>query len=104
MIGFITTQEQAEAVNSAIAKAQTDRGLPVCWLVGSYFIYSGEHEGKTFIPCNELIMNTPLIGNPPKTPMDFPEFAQIISTLGGLESRINIDPQDTSPPIQPEDI
>jgi hypothetical protein len=102
MIGFITTQEEAEAVNSAIAEAQTSRGFAVSWLAGSFPIYHGEHEGKSFIPCNEIIMSTPLMGNPPQTPRDFPEFAKIINSLGGLDARIDLDPESISLPLEAE--
>jgi hypothetical protein len=98
MIGFVTTQAQAQAANDAVAQAQIDRGLPVFWLVGSSPIYSGGHAGKTFIPCDDALLNTPLIGNPPATPQDFPEFAQIITTLGGLDARVEIDAQDLIDP------
>jgi len=91
MIGYITTQEQAEAVNAAIAKAQTDRGFPVFWLAGSIPIQSGEHAGMHVIPCDDSLLTTPLIGNPPQTPVDFPEFATIIDAIGGLEARIELD-------------
>jgi len=91
MTGYITTQEQAEEINAAIAKAQTDRGFPVFWLVGSILIQSGEHAGMHFIPCDDSLLSTPLIGNPPQTPVDFPEFQVIIGTLGGLESRVDFD-------------
>ena len=94
MIGFVTTQEQSQAINDAVAQAQIDRWLPVFWLVGSSPIYSGGHAGKTFIPCDDALLNTPLIGNPPATPQDFPEFAQIITTLGGLDARVEIDAKD----------
>jgi hypothetical protein len=91
MIGYITTQEQAEDINAAIAKAQTDRGFPVFWLAGSIPIQSGEHTGLHFIPCDDSLLATPLIGNPPQTPVDFPEFVTIIDAIGGLEARIDID-------------
>ena len=90
MIGYITTQEQAEEINAAIAKAQTDRGFPVFWLAGSILIQSGEHAGMHFIPCDDSLLSTPLIGNPPQTPVDFPEFATIIESMGGLDARIDI--------------
>jgi hypothetical protein len=90
MIGYITTQTQAEAINAAIAKAQTSRGFPVFWLAGSIPIQSGIHAGECFIPCDDSLLSTPLIGNPPQTPVDFPEFQTIIETLGGLEARIDL--------------
>ncbi len=94
MIGYITTQEQAEEINAAVAKAQTDRGFPVFWLAGSIPIQSGEHAGMHFIPCDDSLLATPLIGNPPQTPVDFPEFQTIIATLGGLDARIDIPASD----------
>ena len=94
MIGFATTQEQAKAVNDAVAKAQIDRGLPVFWLPGSYPIFGGECAGKTFIPCDDAILNTPLLGSPVMTPKDFPEFSQIITALGGLDARVEIATED----------
>ena len=98
MIGYITTQTQAEEINAAIAKAQTDRGFPVFWLAGSIPIQSGEHAGMHFIPCDDSLLATPLIGNPPQTPVDFPEFPQLLAILGGLDARVNIDPATIIPP------
>ena len=98
MIGFVTTQEQAQAVNDAVARAQVDRGLPVFWLPGASPVFSGEHVSKTFIPCDDSVLNTPLLGSPVITPQDFPEFAQIISALGGLDARVEITPEDITAP------
>ena len=94
MIGYVTTQEQAEAINDVIAEAQTNRGLPVFWLAGINPIYSGEHAGSYFVQCDDEILTTPLIGNPPQTPQDFPEFATIIDMMGGLEARVDIPISD----------
>ena len=91
MIGFIVTPEQADAANAAIAEAQTSRGMPVFWLAGSYPIYSGEHAGSCFVPCDDATLSTPLIGHPPQTPQDCPEFTTIIESMGGLDARIDID-------------
>jgi len=101
MIGFVVTPEQAEAANAAIAEAQTSRGMPVFWLAGSYPIYTGEHAGECFIPCDDATLATPLIGHPPQTPQDFPEFFQIIDALGGLEARVEIDPAIITSPNSP---
>jgi hypothetical protein len=99
MIGFVTTQEQAEAANAAIAKAQTDRGLPVFWLAGSVLIQRGEHAGMHLIPCDDGMLSTPLIGNPPQTPADYPEFATIIASMGGLDARIDLSTDAIIQPI-----
>jgi hypothetical protein len=92
MIGFIATPEIAQAVNDAVASAQTSRSLPVYWLPGAYPIYSGPHTGLAFIPADDAILCTPLRGDPPMTPRDFPEFDQLVAALGGLDARIDIDP------------
>ena len=98
MIGFVVTQEQAATANAAIAEAQTSRGLPVFWLAGSSPIYSGAHAGSYFVPCDDQTLTTPLIGNPPQTPQDFPEFSAIIESMGGLDARTDIPAADITPP------
>ena len=98
MIGFITTPETSAAVTQAIRDAQTSRNLPVFWSLIGMPIYSGEHAGMHFIPADDAVLATPLRGNPIQTPQDFPEFAQIISTLGGLDARVKIDAQDLIDP------
>lgn len=102
MIGFVTTQAQAEASNNEVAQAQISRGMPVFWLPGMYQIYSGSHTGSYFIPCDDIVMNTPLIGNPPQTPMDFPEALVVIDNLGGLAARVDIPESDIIDPNAPE--
>ena len=97
MIGFAVTQEQAKAANDAAALAQESRGLPVFWLPGQYPIVAGIYDGLVFVPCDDQILETPLRGNPPLTPADFPEFAQIIKDLGGMDARITISPSDIIP-------
>jgi hypothetical protein len=103
MIGFAVTAEQAQAANDAVALAQSSRGLPVFWLPGNYHIFTGYHAGLSFVPCDDDIMNTPLIGNPPLRPVDFPEFFQIIDDLGGLDARVDVNPQDIIDPDAPQE-
>ncbi len=102
MIGFATTQVKAQEANDAVALAQSSRGLPIFWLPGVYPIYSGHYTGLYFVPCSDEIMNTPLIGHPLKTPLDFPEFQQIVDDLGGLSARVTISPQDIVSPTTEE--
>jgi hypothetical protein len=95
MIGYITSQEKAQEVLDAIHNAFVTRDVPACWTTGAMPIYSGEHTGKMFIPADDAILNTPLYLYPHlQCPKDFPEFEQIIASLGGLEARINIDSSD----------
>ena len=92
MIGHITDLATATAITAAIANAQTSRGLPVYWSLVGVPIHTGEHAGKYFLSTDDASLDTPLRGNPPQTPKDFPEFEQLLQILGGLESRIDIDP------------
>ena len=94
MIGFVTDKYTATQVNEAVANAQVERGLPVFWLPGKYEIFRGEHIGMYFIPCDDETLSTPLLGSPVMSPQDFPEFSQIIATLGGLDSRLEINAED----------
>ena len=98
MIGFITTPDTSAAVTQAIRDAQTSRNLPVFWLLVGMPIYSGEHAGLHFIPADDDILSTPLRGNPVQTPQDFPEFLTLIELLGGLDARVDIDPETTKAP------
>lgn len=95
MIGFITTPETSAAVTQAISDAQTSRNLPVFWLIIGMPIHYGDYAGMHFIPADDSILSTPIIGNPVQTPQDFPEFASLIELLGGLEARIDISEFDT---------
>jgi hypothetical protein len=75
--------------------------MPVFWLAGSYPIHSGEHAGKYFIPAGDGILDAPLMGSPVQTPQDFPEFDTLIAMMGGLESRVEIDPSDIASSEEP---
>jgi len=97
MIGFTTTQVKAQKANDDVALAQESRGLPVFWLPGQYPIIAGMYSGLVFVPCDDQILETPLRGNPPLTPADFPEFTQIIDDLGGMSTRVTISPSDIIP-------
>lgn len=91
LTGYILTEQQADAVLAAIAQAFTSRDLPPYWTPGKYEIFSGEHAGAWFVPASDADLATPLQGNPVQTPRDFPEFAQIVAALGGLEARVELD-------------
>ena len=82
----------AVEITAAIESAQISRGLPVYWLLIGELITSGEHAGKMFLCTDDASLDTPLRGNPPATPRDFPEFSQLIAALGGLDARVEIDP------------
>jgi hypothetical protein len=97
MIGFAVTQVKAQEANDAVALAQESRGLPVFWIPGQYSIVAGMYSGLVFVPCDDQTLDTPLRGDPPSTPADFPEFTQIIDDLGGMSARIAISQFDLNP-------
>ena len=99
MIGFVTTPETATEVLEAIRDAQLGRGHSHFWTTGSMPIYSGESAGMTLIPASDEILDTPLRQG--QTPRDFPEFNQLIETLGGLEARVVVDRDDLVHPDTP---
>jgi hypothetical protein len=101
MTGYVTTSETADTVIDAIASAFDSRKLPLFWSPGKYLIYSGEHAGLYFIPAGDGILAAPLMGSPVQTPQDFPEFDTLIAMMGGLESRVEIDPSDIASPEEP---
>lgn len=92
MIGHITDKATSDAISAAIEYAQTSRDVPIYWTLIGVPIYSGEHAGKMFLTTDDASLDTPLRGNPIQTPRDFPEFDQLITLLGGLEARVEIDP------------
>jgi hypothetical protein len=99
MQGYITTPDTAAAINAAVSAAQTQRGLPVYWLPGSYPIHQGTYAGKAFIPLTDTMLATNLRGD--MIPQDFPEFAQLTAMLGGLDARVDLDPQALIDPNAP---
>ena len=100
MIGFITNEATADAINAGIATAQTSRGLPVYWQVGEYPIHQGEHAGKAFVPFDDTMIATNLRGG--LTPQDFPEFGQLVALLGGLDARVDLDASAIIDPNAPK--
>jgi hypothetical protein len=99
MIGFVVSPETAAAVLAGVEQAMSSRSLPNYWSPGAYPILTGAHAGQSFIPADDVMLSTPLHGKPPLTPQDFPEFAQLVGLLGGLEARIDLDPETI---VQPE--
>jgi len=100
MIGFVTTVKTAAEVLKAICDAQLSRGHAHFWTTGSKPIYSGDYAGKTLIPADDDILDTPLRQG--QTPRDFPEFTQLVESLGGLEARVNVYVQDLVNPNLPK--
>jgi hypothetical protein len=98
MTGFITSPETAQAVSDGVAQAFVSRDLPQFWALAIMPILSGEHEGQMFIAADDSIFQTPLMGSPVQRPTDYPEFETLVAMLGGLESRVDLDPAHITPP------
>lgn len=98
MIGFVTDQDAKDAILAGIDAAMDVRGLPRYWTTGAQRIHSGPHSGQWFIPASDKLLATPLHGRPPSTPMDFPEAEHMLAMLGGLDARVEIDPEDLRDP------
>ena len=90
MIGFVTSTETAAAIIDGIREAQLSRGTAYYWTTGAMPIYSGDDEGQTFIPADDALLDTPLHHD--VTPREFPEFNVLVTLLGGLDARVDIDP------------
>jgi len=90
MIGFITTPETASTVLDAIKQVQIDNGRAHYWTTGAEPIYTGENAGQMFMPAGDEVLDTPLRNG--LTPRDFPEFDQLVTLLGGLDARVEVDP------------
>jgi hypothetical protein len=97
MIGYILTQDQSAAITEAIRTAQTSRGLSPYWLLVGVPITSGPHVGKCFLPCDDAILSAPLHGG--TKPTDYPEFETLVASLGGLEARQEITPEEIAQPV-----
>lgn len=100
MKGFTVQKPTANAILAAIEEAFVSRGNAACWSPGALPIYTGPHAGMSVIPADDNILDTPLRHNPTMTPRDFPEFDDLLTMLGGLDARVEIDPADIINPDQ----
>ena len=99
MIGFVTTTEISAAITAAVELAQTSRGLAPYIGIRGMEIISGPNAGQHFLPFDDLALTTPLHGGTHVS--DYPEFAALLAMLGGLESRVSIDPSLVTIPPEP---
>lgn len=97
MIGFATTEETAAMFTDAIRLAQTSRGLEPYWILEGVPITRGVHAGKMFLPCDDSVIHAPL--HQGTQPHDYPEFSELVTALGGLDARVEIDPVEIAQPF-----
>jgi len=90
MIGYITTPEVSAQISAAVREAQISRGIAPYLAIHGFPITSGEHVGLHFLPFEDSALTTPLHANTRLT--DYPEFSTLLTMLGGLDARVDIDP------------
>ena len=96
MIGYITTPETSAAITAAVELAQTSRGLAPYIGIRGMEILSGPDVGQHFLPFDNSALTTPLHGGTRVS--DYPEFTSLLAMLGGLDSRVSLDPSLVTPP------
>jgi len=97
MIGFIVTPETSAAITAAVELAQTSRGLSPYVGIRGMEILSGPDDGQHFLPFDDLALTTSLHGGTHVS--DYPEFTSLLAMLGGLEARVDIEPELVTPPF-----
>jgi hypothetical protein len=95
MIGFIVTPTLSLQISNAVREAQVSRGLQPYLHIEGMPITTGEHEGKHFLPFDNTALQTHIYGNTRLG--DHPEFATLVSMLGGMSARIDLDPATFHP-------
>jgi len=93
--GYITDQATADAVSAAVEAACDARGVARFIAVQGMPIFSGPHAGAVFIPLDDISLDQRLMHDRMR---DYPEFQQLVASLGGLDARVEIDAQDLIDP------
>ena len=94
MTGYIVTTDQRDAIAAALDAAQEARGRKYLHL-GAMLIHTGEHAGGYFIGLADKDLTQKLGGI---QLAQYPEFQDIIASLGGLDARVEIDSADLIDP------
>ena len=100
--GYATDSDTAAAISASVGLACDARGLPRFIGITPMPIYAGTHKGKMFLPLADSSLEQVLWRGIKMK--DFPEFQQIIDTLGGLSARVTIQASsliDPNAPIEP---
>jgi hypothetical protein len=94
--GFIKSQATAETVSDAVKTACDTRGVARFIAMRGRPIYSGQYAGQVFLPLADSdLVQVMYCG---QCLPDFPEFSQLVATLGGLDARVEIEPSDILDP------
>lgn len=96
--GYITNQATAAAISAAVEAACDARGVARFITVQGMPIFSGPHAGEVFIPLDDTALDQRLMHEKMR---DYPEFQQLVTSLGGLDARVEIDTQNIIDPTLP---
>ena len=97
MTGYIVTTQKRNAIAAALDAAQESHGRKFLHL-GAMRIYAGADAGKYFIGLSNKDLTQKLGGI---QLAQYPEFQQIITSLGGLDARAEIDSSNLIDPNAP---
>ena len=94
--GYATDQETAAAISESVGLACDARETPRFIAITPMPIYSGDHVGEMFIPLPDSALEQVLWRGIKMK--DFPEFQELVTGLGGLEARVEINADDLIDP------
>ena len=87
LTGYIVDEPTRDTLAAAIDAAQESRGRR-CLHLGAAYIHAGASAGNYFIGLADSDLTQKVAGIMLK---DYPEFQDIIKTLGGLSARVELD-------------
>jgi hypothetical protein len=94
--GFVTEQATAESISAAVEAACDTRGVARFIAMHGRLIHSGQYAGQVFLPLADSDLQQVMYRG--QCLPDFPEFAQLVAILGGLDARVEIEPSDIFDP------
>ena len=94
LTGYIVDETTRDALADALNAAQESRGRKYLHL-GAALIHKGASAGNYFIGLTDSDLTQKVAGI---MLQDYPEFQNIIETLGGLDARVEIDSADLIDP------
>ena len=94
LTGYIVDETTRDTIAAALDAVQETRGRKYLHL-GAAYIHAGASAGKYFIGLSDKDLTQKMAGTMLK---DHPEFQQIITSLGGLDARVEIDSADLIDP------
>ena len=94
LTGYIVDETTRDALADALDAAQESRGRKYLHL-GAAYIHTGASAGNYFIGLADSDLTQKVAGIMLK---DYPEFQDIITSLGGLDARVELDSADLIDP------